>query len=199
MLVAVQVVAVHCGLSTPSMIEAAVRLPTSGDVDGHTLVVGTLTQKAAPPYGLSSYSSALMVVGTLTRGGRAVSVVTTKATVHFLATCLDAMRNARVLAKARQVRRHPVRVLIGTLHRLNTRVRCTNGRNFPPLHVRKARLGNGRLALGNGIDSRCVSTLLVVNPILGGKLHLRLANRVVSLPCVGLALRLVGRFNTGTT
>lgn len=191
--------AVHCLLSTPSRVGTAVRLPTSGDVDGHTLVVRTLSGKSSMLSGLSSYSSARIVVGTLARNGRIVSVLTTKATVHFLATCLDDAPNVRAVAKARQVRRHPVRVLIGTLHRLKTRVRCIQGRNFPPLQVRNARLANDRVALGNGIDSRCVSTLLVVNPMLGGNLRLQLAKRVISEPCVGLALRLVGSFNTSTS
>lgn len=185
-------------MATPTRVRAAVRLPSSGDVDGHTLVVGTLKGEAFRLRGLSSYSSARMVVRTLGSNGGAVSVVTTKATVHFLATCLSIAPKAQVVANARHVRRHPVRILIGTLHRLKTRVRCVVGSKCPPLHVAKRGLRGSAVDLPNGIDSRCVSTLLVVTPVLDGKLALALAKRVVSHPCVGLALRLVGSFNTET-
>lgn len=191
--------AVQCAISTPTSLRTTVRLPTSGDVDGQTLVLRSLTRNGVLPHGLDSYSSAVIVAHTLSKGPKRVSVLTTNATVHFLATCLDMAPNAQVVANARHVRRHPVHVLMSTLQRLNTHVRCIKGRKFPPLHVAKARLANDRVSLTNGIDSRCVSTLLVVNAILPGNLHLRLANSVVSHPCVGLALRLVHSFNTRTS
>lgn len=84
---------VGCAVGSPSSLGTSIGLPTSGDVYGHTLVLGTLDCDPCRVQGLSSYSSARIVIGTLGSGSHSFSVGTTKATVQFLATFLSGIIN----------------------------------------------------------------------------------------------------------
>jgi 3-phosphoshikimate 1-carboxyvinyltransferase len=109
------------------------------------------------------------------------------------ALCAAASRGTFKLDGVPQMRRRPMRGLIGALRALGADIRCTREEGFFPLEIRASGLRGGQVEIDAAESSQMLSALLLVSPLAAGPVTVRLSGSV-RMPFVRMTTRQMGQF-----
>lgn len=197
---------------------ATVRIPGSKSITNRALLLAALAHGESTIAGaLASDDTAIMVEG-LRRLGFAVREDAANAEIRvegrggeipassaelfvglagtaarFLtALCCLAPRGHFKIDGVEQMRRRPVKSLLQALESLGARIRSANG--FLPIEIEAHGLAGGEVALDATESSQLLSALLMVAPLAGGPVAIRLSDSGYRREYVAMTLRMMEQF-----
>jgi 3-phosphoshikimate 1-carboxyvinyltransferase len=92
------------------------------------------------------------------------------------------------------MRDRPIGVLVDALTQLGAGIEYLSKPGYPPLLIKGRPFGGGELEVDAGVSSQYISALMMIAPMLKGGLTVRFRNRPVSLPYIGMTLKLMKTF-----
>jgi len=115
--------------------------------------------------------------------------------MRFLTALVALGEGHYVVDGDRRMRQRPIADLIGALRQLGVEARGARRNRFPPVEIRAAGgLRGGTARLSGAVSSQYLSALLMVAPLAGREVRLRVTGRLVSAPYVNLTLAVMRAF-----
>ncbi|TKB50388.1 3-phosphoshikimate 1-carboxyvinyltransferase [Ferrimonas sediminicola] len=133
--------------------------------------------------------------GRLARGQQAELYLGNAGTaMRPLAAALAIGSGQFVLTGEPRMKERPIGHLVEALAPLGAEIRYLENPGYPPLAITAADLGGGEVEIDGSISSQFLTALLMVAPLLGGSLTIRVKGELVSKPYIDITLGMMARF-----
>ena len=111
--------------------------------------------------------------------------------MRFLTALLSCKEGEWILSGSERLKERPIKELVTALVALGADITYLEKDGFPPLKIKGKQLAGGSVEVDSSISSQFVSALLLVAPILGTGLNLKLSGTSVSRPYIMMTVDLL--------
>ena len=111
--------------------------------------------------------------------------------MRFLTALLSCKEGEWILSGSEHLKERPIKELVTALVALGADITYLEKDGFPPLKIKGKQLAGGSVEVDSSISSQFVSALLLVAPILGTGLNLKLSGTSVSRPYIMMTVDLL--------
>lgn len=118
--------------------------------------------------------------------------------IRFLASLVCLRSGKTVLTGKQRMKQRPIKDLVDALRQLGAQVRYLEQDGYPPLEViGSGCLNGGKVKMKAQISSQFLTSLLLIEPSLEGKLRLRVSGKTISQPYVDMTRAMVRKWKSG--
>lgn len=118
--------------------------------------------------------------------------------LRFLTSLVCLRRGETVLTGKQRMKERPIKDLVDALRQLGAEVRYLEKDGYPPLEVIGAgSLRGGKVKMKAQVSSQFLTSLLLIEPALEGKLQISLSGKVISRPYVDMTRAMVRAWKEG--
>ncbi len=191
-------------IKKPQKLDIDVHLPASKSISNRALILNSLS---GAPMGLLSNVSdcddtvvmmdALFLLDMERRDGAdcmmppIVNVKAAGTAMRFLTALLSVSPGTHTITGSERMCHRPIGILVDALRSLGAQIEYLGEEGFPPLRITGSRLGGGELELKGDVSSQFISALLMIAPLLGKGLTLKLKGKIVSRPYISMTLAMM--------
>lgn len=172
----------------PQTVGGTVRLPASKSISNRALILTALSGGITQPRNLSDCDDTNVMLRALSLRPEAIDIGAAGTSMRFLTALLSIGRSEHTITGSERMRHRPIGVLVDALRRLGADIGYAGEAGFPPLRIRGRRLEGGEIEIAGNVSSQYISALLMIGPMLGRGLTLRLTGDIISRPYIDLTL-----------
>lgn len=175
-------------ITAPQRLNATLRLPASKSISNRALIINALAKGEPRPDNLSDCDDTQVIVDALDHAGDTIDIHNGGTSMRFLTAYLAVTPGEYVLTGTERMKQRPIGILVDALRYLGADIEYLGAEGYPPLRIRGRRLGGGHVEIKGDVSSQFTSALLMVAPMLTGRLEVRMTGNLVSKPYIDLTL-----------
>ena len=179
--------------STKNLVGSIV-LPGSKSVANRALIIHALSYSPYPIENLSESDDTRLMEQVFNSNTNHFDIGHAGTAMRFLTAFLAQIVGEWTLTGSDRMKQRPIGILVDALHKLGARIEYLENEGFPPLKIYGSHLKGCVLELDGSVSSQYISALLMIAPTVEGGLTLRLKNKIMSRPYIGMTLKLMEQF-----
>ncbi len=169
-------------------------LPGSKSVANRALIIHALSYSPYPIENLSESDDTRLMEQVFNSNTNHFDIGHAGTAMRFLTAFLAQIVGEWTLTGSDRMKQRPIGILVDALHKLGARIEYLENEGFPPLKIYGSHLKGCVLELDGSVSSQYISALLMIAPTVEGGLTLRLKNKIMSRPYIGMTLKLMEQF-----
>ena len=182
-------------IQAPSLLHHTAQLPASKSISNRALVIHALSGGLIRPDNLSDCDDTEVIIEALTHNPYEINIKAAGTAMRFMTAYLAVKQDEEhVITGTERMRHRPIGILVDALRRLGGQIEYQDKEGFPPLRITGRPLEGGFLEVAGNISSQYISALLLIGPMLGKGLQLKLTGSIISRPYIDLTLWIMREF-----
>ena len=175
------------------------QIPASKSINNRALIIQALaarngTGQQAEVSNLSDCDDTQVMLRALRDMPEVIDIMAAGTAMRFLTAYLSITPGTHVITGTERMRHRPIGILVDALRGLGAEIGYVGEEGFPPLRITGHDLAGGVLELPGSVSSQYISALLMIAPMMGQGLTLRLTGDIVSRPYIDMTLSIMATF-----
>lgn len=175
-------------------LAGSIVLPGSKSVANRALIIHALSYSPYPIENLSESDDTRVMGQVFNSNTNYFDIGHAGTAMRFLTAFLAQIVGEWTLTGSDRMKQRPIGILVDALRKLGAQIEYLESEGFPPLKIYGSHLKGGVLELDGSVSSQYISALLMIAPTVEGGLTLRLKNKIMSRPYIGMTLKLMEQF-----
>ena len=175
-------------ISAPRRINATISLPASKSISNRALIMYALAGGSTLPQNLSDCDDTSVILDAMRYMPEVIDIKAAGTAMRFMTAYLSVMRGTHTLTGTERMKHRPIGILVDALRQLGADISYLEEEGYPPLRIKGSTLKGGLLEIAGNVSSQYISALLMIGPMLGDGLELRLKGDIISRPYIDLTL-----------
>ncbi len=181
-------------ITAPEVLNATINLPASKSISNRALVMSALAGNGQLPTNLSDCDDTDVMVSALLNMPYEIDIKAAGTAMRFMTAFLSATEGEHVITGTERMKHRPIKILVESLRSLGADIEYLGEEGFPPLRIKGKKLDGGRIQIPGNVSSQYISALLMIGPIMRGKLSLQLTGDIISRPYIDLTLGMMREY-----
>lgn len=179
--------------STPGPAE--IYLPASKSISNRTLIIDKLGGGGSTIKNISRARDTELMQDLLNSDEEGLDAMDAGTTMRFLTAYLSIGNGTRTLTGTPRMQERPVHILVDTLNELGANIEYLGKNGYPPLKIKPFRnQQKDYIEIPGNVSSQYISALMMVAPVLGKGLTLKLTGKVGSRPYIKMTQKVMEAF-----
>lgn len=115
-------------------------------------------------------------------------------TIRFITALACIVPGQQTITGEHGLNRRPIGDLVDALRSLGADIKYLDKEGFPPLRVDSSSLSGSGLEMSGATSSQFLSALLMISPLLGKKIHIKIRGKQISTPYIDMTIKVMKRF-----
>jgi 3-phosphoshikimate 1-carboxyvinyltransferase len=158
------------------------------------LILNALSKSPYPIENLSGSDDTRVLLEALQSGKTDLNIGAAGTSMRFLTAYLAQLEGTWFITGTERMKNRPIKLLVNALRDLGAEIDYLEKEGFPPLKIHGKKLKGGTLSFDGSISSQYISALMMIAPIMGKGLSIRLEGDIVSKPYIKMTRRLMEDF-----
>lgn len=146
------------------------------------------------PQNLSDCDDTSVILDAMRYMPEVIDIKAAGTAMRFMTAYLSVMRGTHTLTGTERMKHRPIGILVDALRQLGADISYLEEEGYPPLRIKGSTLRGGLLEIAGNVSSQYISALLMIGPMLGDGLELRLKGDIISRPYIDLTLWMMREF-----
>jgi len=183
-------------LSHPTnKLYGGILLPTSKSISNRALLINASLGDITTIKHLSNADDTLLMQKALPQLTGTIHLKNAGTCMRFLTAYFAAKPGSDIVLECdARMEKRPIESLVNTLQFLGANIEYVRQNGFPPLHIKGKSLIGKTVAIDASESSQFVSALMLIAPLIGGKLTLQLTGNVASKPYIDMTAEVMRYF-----
>ncbi len=175
-------------------LKGSINLPSSKSIANRALIIHALSDSPYPIGNLSDSDDTRVMSQVFNSNGNQFDIGHAGTAMRFLTAFLSQIVGEWTITGSDRMKQRPIGILVDALNKLGAKIEYLEKEGYPPLKIYGSHLKGCVLELDGSVSSQYISALLMIAPTLEDGLTLRLKNKIMSRPYIGMTLKLMEQF-----
>lgn len=181
-------------ISTDTLHEGIIKLPSSKSISNRVLIINALSMSDYPIENLSDCDDTNVMLRALDSDSSSFDIGAAGTAMRFLTALLAKTFGQWTTTGTERMKNRPIKLLVDSINELGGKIEYAEKEGYPPLRIYGSALEGGELELNGGVSSQYISALMMIAPYMKHGLTLTLTGTIISRPYIHLTAELMRFF-----
>lgn len=181
-------------LTSPSIIEGRIKLPSSKSISNRALILHALSYSDLEIANVSDCDDTRVMIKALNSDDTVFDIGAAGTAMRFLTAFLSKIIGEWTITGSERMKQRPIKLLVDALNALGAKIEYVEKEGFPPLRIYGSALEGGEITLDGGVSSQYISALMMIAPTMKKGLTITLTRTVISVPYIQLTASMMEEF-----
>lgn len=181
-------------ISTDTLHEGIIKLPSSKSISNRVLIINALSMSDYPIENLSDCDDTNVMLRALDSDSSSFDIGAAGTAMRFLTALLAKTFGQWTITGTERMKNRPIKLLVDSINELGGKIEYAEKEGYPPLRIYGSALEGGELELNGGVSSQYISALMMIAPYMKHGLTLTLTGTIISRPYIHLTAELMRFF-----
>lgn len=178
----------------PKKVVAKPVLPASKSISNRALIMSALAGCSDCVDNRSCCDDTDVLVEALSTMPYEIDIKAAGTAMRFLTAFLSVTEGEHVITGTERMKRRPIAPLVNALRQMGADIEYVGEEGFPPLKIRGKHLRGGEVSIPGNVSSQYISALLMVGPLVGEGLCLKLTGEIISKSYIDMTLGMMRHY-----